>query len=122
MAEATDKLSRVEARLRRLDERLPSKKHVSDILARISGGDMESDMRILSIKPLPAEERGGLTRLPFKINMETQYKTFGEYIVRIEKQERQMIVENLMIEIGEGKPTRLNARLFLSAYVLGSGS
>jgi Tfp pilus assembly protein PilO len=122
VAEATDKLLRVEAGLRRLEETLPSEKHVSEILARISGGVAESDIRILSIKPLPAEEREGLTRLPFQINMETHYIPFGEYLVRIENLPRLMIVDNFMIEIGEGKPTRLNARLFLSAYVLGPGS
>lgn len=122
VAEATDKLLRVEAGLRRLEERLPSEKHVSEILSRISGVDKGADVRILSIKPLPAEERAGLTRLPFQINMETHYIPFGEYLARIENLERLMIVDNFMIEMGEGKPARLNARLFLSAYVLGPGN
>ncbi|CAG1066281.1 hypothetical protein BAC1_01889 [uncultured bacterium] len=117
--DAGSNLDLLEDRLKTINERLPSDRHISTLLADLS--ENGSGVRILSIKPLPPEDKGELARLPFQINMESGFVPLGFYIERIEKLPRLMVIDNVTIEPKEEGSRMLNANIFLSAYVLGYG-
>lgn len=119
VTEATVNLKTVEGRLKSLKERLPSDKQVSRILSEFTESDFPRGVRIVSIKPLEPEAKGELSRLPFQIKMEARYSSFGDYLERIERLPRLMIVDNFMIEGGD--TADLNAEVYLSAYILSYG-
>ncbi len=119
VTEATINLRTVEGRLKSLKERLPSDKQVSRILSEFSENDLKRGIRIVSIKPLEPESKGELSRLPFQIKMEAGFQSFGDYLERIERLPRLMVVDNFMIEGGE--TAGLNAEVYLSAYILSYG-
>lgn len=119
VSEAERNLAILEERLRAINERLPSDRHISRLLSDLS--DSGSDVKILSIKPLAPEDKGELARLPFQINMESRFVSFGAYIERIENLPRLIVIDNITIEPREEGSQELNSNLFLSAYVLGYG-
>jgi type IV pilus assembly protein PilO len=112
-------LTLLEDRLKTINERLPSDRHISRLLADLS--ENGSGVRITSIKPLPPEDKGELARLPFQINIESGFVPLGFYIEKIEKLPRLMVIDNVTIEPKEEGSRMLNANIFLSAYVLGYG-
>ncbi|MFQ5464982.1 MAG: type 4a pilus biogenesis protein PilO [Thermodesulfobacteriota bacterium] len=123
VSDAERRLGKVQSRLRSLRERLPSERQISAILSDISRGGPAAAGRaalIASIKPLAPEVKGELTRLPFQVNMETGFMRFGNYIERIERLPRIIIVDNFMLDAADGAETgRLAAQLHLSTYILG---
>jgi len=122
VAEAERRLARVQSRLRSLRERLPSERQISAILSDISRGGPPAAGRaalIASIKPLAPEVKGELTRLPFQVNMETGFMRFGNYIERIERLPRIIIVDNFMLDAADRADSgRLTAQIHLSTYIL----
>ncbi len=119
-AEASVSLKVLEERLKNLKDRLPSDKQVSKLLTEISDSRV-AGIRIISIKPLPPEERGGLSRLPFQITMEARFIPFGDYLERVEKMPRLMIVDNFMVEPKDDTSAVLRAQVYLSAYIMNYG-
>lgn len=117
--DARRNLALLEGRLKAINERLPSDKHISRLLSDLS--DNGGDLKIVSIKPLAPEDKGELARLPFQISMESGFVPFGAYIERIENLPRLMVIDNITIEPKEEGSRVLNSNLFLSAYVLGYG-
>lgn len=109
---------RLEGRLRTLKERLPSDRYISQILAEIAGDDLKNGLRVVAIKPLPAEDKGELIRMPFQITLESRFIPFGDYLERIENLPRLMIVDNFMVEAKDEKTSSLTSSIYLSAYVL----
>jgi type IV pilus assembly protein PilO len=124
-AETSRKLALVEKRLKSIKERLPTDKQISEILSDISGGDFTAGIRITSVKPMPPEVKGELTRLPFQLTMEGRYVPFGNYLERLENLPRVMAVDNFKVESrgtgGVGGSPNLSTQLYLSAYVFGHG-
>ncbi|MDO8427341.1 MAG: type 4a pilus biogenesis protein PilO [Deltaproteobacteria bacterium] len=120
-AEAAANLKLLEERLRSLKERLPSDKQVSRLLSEFSENDTGRGIRIVSIKPLPPEEKGALSRLPFQITMEARFIPFGDYLERVEKMPRLIIVDNFMIEPKEENSATLRTQVYLSAYIMNYG-
>lgn len=116
-AQAEADLARVEEGLRVLNERLPSDRQISRILSEITVNGSGKDVRILSIKPMPPEEKEGLIRIPLQINAEGGFTATGDYIERIENLPRIITVDNFMIESKEGSAV-ISSRVFMSAYVL----
>ncbi|MBI2400840.1 MAG: type 4a pilus biogenesis protein PilO [Deltaproteobacteria bacterium] len=112
-------LALLEGRLKAINERLPSDRHIARLLSDLS--DSGGDVKIVSIKPLQPEDKGELARLPFQISMESRFVSFGAYIERIENLPRLMVIDNITIEPREEGSNMLNSNLFLSAYVLGYG-
>lgn len=110
-------LKRLEARLKDIKERIPSSRNVSGVIAEISGVDAKSGVRVLGIKPLPPEDRDGLTRLPFLVTVEGRFASIGDYMDRIEKMHRLMIIDNFLIEPKAENSQVLSAQVYLSAYV-----
>lgn len=117
--DAERNLALLEGRLKAVNERLPSDRHISRLLSDLS--DSGGDVKIVSIKPLAPEDKGELARLPFQISMESRFVSFGAYIERIENLPRLMVIDNISIEPKEEGSQILNSNLFLSAYVLGYG-
>lgn len=117
--EASKNLSQLEGKLKTMNERLPSDRHISRLLSDLT--DNGHGVRIVSIKPLAPEDRGELARLPFQINMESGFVPFGAYIERIENLPRLIVIDNISIEPKEDGTNMLNSNLYLSAYVLGYG-
>lgn len=114
-------LKKADEKIKNLGEKLPSKKRVSKILAEIAGYDTSGGVRILSVKPMPMEEKGDLIRLPFQITLEARFHSFGEYLERLENLQRVMIVDNFLIETKDDGKGLLTAQMYLSAYVLSTG-
>lgn len=121
VAEASVNLKQIEARLHEMKERLPSDKHISRILAEVSENGFKRNVHIVSIKPVAFEDKGELLRLPFQITMEADFKSFGDYLERIENLQRVMMVDNFKIEKKEGAATIVAGEVYLSAYVLDHG-
>lgn len=120
VGEASENLKVLERRLKGLKEKLPSDKLVSRLLAEFSENGT-AGLKVVSIKPLPPEDKGELSRLPFQITMESGFMPFGNYLERIENLPRLMVVDNFMIEPREdGSPT-LVSNIYLSAYILNNG-
>ncbi len=128
--DSTNKLEREKARLNSLKERLPSTKQISQLLAELSGERRGDKIKIRSIKPMAVEEKGELIRLPFQINLEAGFFSFGNYVERLENLERVMVIENFKLESPDGDPTAgaaggefgkpgLVSQVYLSAYILG---
>jgi len=117
--DAEKNLALLEGKLKAVNERLPSDRHISRLLSDLS--DSGGDVKIVSIKPLAPEDKGELARLPFQINMESRFVSLGAYIERIENLPRLMVIDNITIEPKEEGSRVLNSNLFLSAYVLGYG-
>ncbi len=130
VTESGEKLKRVKSRLASLKERLPSTSQMLNLLNELSGEGSGEDVRIVSIKPLASENKGDLVRLPFQVNVESGFFSFGDYIERLENLERVMVIENFKIEAsapalsstGEAKTGRLASQVYLSAYILGAGN
>lgn len=112
-------LKKAEDKLKYLSARLPSNRRISKILYDISAADRNS-VRVLSVKPLPVEDRGELIRLPFNVTLDGRYVSFGDYLERIENLQRVMIVDNFMIEAKDDGRDRLTIQMYLSAYALGA--
>ncbi len=119
VAEAAKNLKAAGEKLKYLQERLPAGKNISTILREISGGDERTGLRIVTIKPLPSEEKGALIRLPFQITLQSRFIGFGEYLERIEGLERVMIVDNFMIEAKDDSAPAVTSQVYLSAYIMG---
>ncbi|MEK7680086.1 MAG: type 4a pilus biogenesis protein PilO [Deltaproteobacteria bacterium] len=119
VAEAAKSLKVADEKLRYLQARLPTGKSISTILREISGGDERTGLRIVTIKPLLAEEKGALIRLPFQITMQSRFISFGEYLERIEGIERVIIVDNFMIEAKDDSAPAVTSQVYLSAYIMG---
>lgn len=115
--DASLNLNRLEARLKNIGERLPSDKNVSSLIAEISGNDSGTGVHVLGIKPLPHEDKNGLTRLPFLVTVEGRFTGIGDYLERIENMRRIMIVDNFMMEPKGDNPQVLSAQVYLSAYI-----
>lgn len=118
VAEASKSLKTSTERLARIEERLPTEKNLSKILSEISTEDSAGGVRIVSVKPLPVEDKGELVKLPFQITLEARFHAFGAYLERIENLKRVMIVENFLIESMDDGKDELNSQLYLSAYIL----
>lgn len=118
--EAVKGLAAMEGKLKGLNQRLPSDRHISMLLAEFTTGAQDG-LRIVSIKPLQPEDKGELARLPFQITLETRFVPLGNYIERIENLPRLMVVDNVSIEPKEEGSSILNANITLSAYVMGYG-
>lgn len=118
VAEAQKNLLTSTEILNRMKESLPSEKNLSRILAEISAEDSIGGVRIVSVKPLPVEDKDDLVKLPFQITLEARFHAFGAYLERIENLKRVMIVENFLIETKDDGKKALSAELFLGAYVL----
>ena len=121
LVRVSGELRRTEKRLEGLKERLPTEKYISSILNEIAGNDVVDRVRVLSIKPLPPEDKGELLRLPFHVNLESSFIPFGRYLERLEGLKRLMIVDNFRIEARDEESGLLNIQIFLSTYVLGYG-
>lgn len=119
--EAAASLKKAEEKFKSLNEKLPSMKRISRILSEIAGQDASGGVRILSVKPLPVEDKGELIRLPFQITLEARFQPFGEYLERLENLQRVMIVDNFLIEAKDDAKGTLTAQMYLSAYVFGPG-
>lgn len=117
--DASKNLALLEGRLKAINERLPSDKHISRLLSDLS--ENGGDVKIVSIKPLQPEDKGELAMLPFQISMESRFVAFGAYIERIENLPRLVVIDNITMEPKEEGSRVLNSNLFLSAYVLGYG-
>jgi Tfp pilus assembly protein PilO len=125
---SSEKLQRVESRLASLKERLPSTSQISNLLVELSAEGSPEEVHVVSIKPMALEEKGELIRLPFQVNVESAFFSFGDYIQRLENLERVMVIENFKIEanklgvVEEGKKRHpLASQVYLSAYILGPG-
>jgi Tfp pilus assembly protein PilO len=122
------KLERVEARLESLKERLPSTRQIAALLTEISGDGGQESVKIVSIKPMASEEKGELVRLPFQVNLESGFFSFGDYVERLENLERVIVIENFKIEASESAAKKtdgvrtLASQVYLSAYILGPGN
>jgi Tfp pilus assembly protein PilO len=119
------KLERVEARLESLKERLPSTRQIAALLTEISGDGGQQSVKVVSIKPMASVEKGELVRLPFQVNLESGFFSFGNYVERLENLERVIVIENFKIEAlkstakePDGART-LASQVYLSAYILG---
>lgn len=117
--DASKNLALLEGRLKAINERLPSDRHISRLLSDLS--ENGNDVKIVSIKPLQPEDKRELARLPFQISMESRFIPFGAYVERIENLPRLMVIDNITMEPKEEGSAVLNSNLFLSAYVLGYG-
>jgi len=117
---AMKSLEAMEGKVKGLNQRLPSDRHISMLLAEFTTGSQDG-IRIVSIKPLQPEDKGALARLPFQITLETRFVPLGNYIERIENLPRLMVVDNVSIEPKEEGSSLLNANITLSAYVMGYG-
>lgn len=118
--EAELSLKRLEYGLKRLRERLPSDRQISRLLSKITAGDSKTGVRVVSVKPMPPEDRGELVRLPFQLGLEARFFDLGGYIEMIEGLERIVVVDNFMMEPLEEGSATLGIRMFLSAYMLGT--
>lgn len=116
--DASANLTLLDARLKGLRERLPSDKRIASILSDLTKTGAENGLRITAIKPLPAEDKGELLRMPFQINAEGGFFTFGEYIKALERLPRIIIVDNFMLDGADGTD-KLSSQVFISAYALG---
>ncbi len=121
VADAASNLAALEERLVNLKLRLPSEKQLSGILAKINANSGKKGVRIVSIKPQAAEDKGELTRMPFHVVLECGFASFGEYLDMIENLKRIIIVDNFMLENKDGATLTLTAHMYLSAYVLKGG-
>lgn len=119
VAEAAKSLKVADEKLKYLQERLPTGKSIAAILREISGGEEKTGLRIVTIKPLLAEEKGALIRLPFQITLQSRFIGFGEYLERIEGLERVMVVDNFMIEAKDDSAPAVTSQVYLSAYIMG---
>jgi len=115
--DASLNLNRLEARLKNIGERIPSDRNVSGIIAEVSGNDSKTGVHVLGIKPLPPEDKNGLTRLPFLVTVEGRFTGIGDYLERIENMRRIMIIDNFMMEPKGDNPQVLSAQVYLSAYI-----
>ena len=124
VAEASVSLRLLEDRLKGLKERLPSDKQASKLLTELSDSRV-AGIRIVSIKPLPpedrGEDRGELSRLPFQVTIEARFIPFGDYLERVEKMPRLMMVDNFMVEPKDDSSAVLRAQVYLSAYMMNYG-
>lgn len=120
VGEASENLRVLERRLKGLKEKLPSDKLVSRLLAEFSENGT-AGLKVVSIKPLPPEDKGELSRLPFQITLESRFMPFGNYLERIENLPRLMVVDNFMIEPSEDGSNTLVSNIYLSAYILNNG-
>lgn len=118
---AASNLAALEERLANLKLRLPSEKQLSGILAEINTNSCKKGVRIISIKPQPPEDKGELVRMPFNVVLECGFTSFGEYLDMVENLKRLIIVDNFMLENKDEASLTLNARVYLSAYVLKGG-
>lgn len=115
-AEVSANLKLLEDRIKNFKERLPSDRQVSRLLGELSGAP-GAGIKIISIKPLIPEEKGELSRMPFQITMEARFIPFGDYLERVEKMPRLMIVDNFMLEQKDDSSAVLRAQVYLSAYM-----
>jgi Tfp pilus assembly protein PilO len=118
LEEATVNLRKIEVRFEEMKERLPSEKHLSEILEELTLYESSKRVRFLSVKPLPLEDKGEFTRVPFQITMESEFIPFGNYLEGLENLQRVMVVDNFRIETKAGAEPFLTAQLYLSTYTL----
>ncbi len=114
-------LNRTEADIARLEDRLPTSAHVSEVIKELTRYESSRGTTFLSVKPLRPEDAGDITRLPIHIRMESRFKEFGNYLERVENLRRVVSVDNFRIENGGGARDRsptLTVELYLSAYSL----
>jgi len=119
--DAEANLTLLDARLKGLRERLPSDKRLASILSDLTKSGIEKGLRITAIKPLPAEDKGELLRMPFQINAQGGFFAFGEYIKALEELPRIIIVDNFMLEDADNGGS-LSSQVFISAYALNARS
>lgn len=119
LKETQGRLLDLQAKLRTVNERLPSDRHISNILSDLS--ESGERVRVVSIKPLPPEDKGELARLPFQISVEAGFRPLGSYIEKIENLPRLMVIDNVAMEPKEEGSAVLRANVFLSAFVPGYG-
>ncbi|MBI3398086.1 MAG: type 4a pilus biogenesis protein PilO [Deltaproteobacteria bacterium] len=119
LREAMEKLKEMEERFVITQNKLPSDKQLSSILKDLVGEDAKRDIKIASLRPMPLESKNEYFRLPFQMNMQARFKSFGEYLARIEDMPRIVTVENFRIDAKEESHPLLAIQLFMSTYVLG---
>jgi Tfp pilus assembly protein PilO len=114
-------LNKTEADIARLEDRLPSSAHVSEVIKELTRYESSRGTTFVSVKPLAPVEAGDITRLPIHIRMESRFKEFGNYLERVENLRRVISVDNFRIENeggARGRSPTLKIELYLSAYSL----
>lgn len=114
-------LRQVENEFKAALEKLPAERQLSQILAGITDEEARKNIKFISVKPLPAEEKKEFVRLPFQISMNTRFTSFGRYLENLERSSRLFTIEDFKIETKEDIQPNLNIQLYLSTYVLQGG-
>ncbi|MFQ5586516.1 MAG: type 4a pilus biogenesis protein PilO, partial [Thermodesulfobacteriota bacterium] len=115
-------LRRIESRFMILQGRLPSKKQISGILKELTDVGPKSYLRFSSLRPLHIEDKGEYLRLPFQISLDARYRSFGDYLRRIEGMPRVLTVDNVRLDTTKTTAPTLGVQLYVSAYMLDEGS
>lgn len=121
VAEASSRLTGIEAKLKGISEKLPADRQVSKLLSEISEEGATNGVRIVAVKPMPSEEKNGVVRLRLQVTLEGRYADIGDYFERIENLPRLISVDNFMFEPKVENSNLLTAQVYLSAYYLGKG-
>lgn len=108
----------IETKLEGIRQRLPFEKQTSQILSDLTRSDQSRGINIRLIKPLVLEPIGEFTRVPFQIEMESSFESFGNYISYLENLPRIIVVDNFKIEAKKQRESLLTVQLFVSAYIL----
>jgi Tfp pilus assembly protein PilO len=118
LGEATLNMGLLEASLEDMTGRLPSERHLSELLSELTRYESTGGSKFLSVKPLPLEDKGEFTRVPFHLTMESRFIPFGDYLEQLENLQRVMVVDNFRIDTKGGGSLLLKAQLYLSTFIL----
>ena len=110
----------LQARLEGLRTVLPEEKEVADLLRRIQALAVQSNIRVLNIKPSAAVPQKLYAEIPHTIDVEGTYHNLGLFLDRVSKMPRIMNVSALNIK-GKERPepnSTITASFMATTYIL----
>ncbi len=110
----------LEVRLDGLKAVLPEEKDVGDLIGRMQQLAVQSNVKIISIKPAAAMTRAMYSELPYEVEIDASYHNLGLFLDRLSKLSRIINVSDLNIKSKE-KPdvtSTITAKCTATTYVL----
>jgi len=103
---------------------LPAQKEITELLDGFSSVAKESKVKILSITPydLKAMETGSkydkyYREMPIQITAKSGYHQLGDFISRIERGSRVIVIDDVQIRYDKNTPRLHNVTMMLKTYV-----
>ena len=124
LAELGQVRAEIEALHGRIERRVSpgtARQMVQEMIQSSQAAAKTAGLRMNDLKPVPAEDAGGVQRVPMQVSASAQFPQAVRFLYELERGNRQYHVDQLRITAIDPQSDRLEIELRMVAYVKGEG-